>query len=80
MKRFEVTEEEFEEVVNELSRRIKDMVYINLKDRLRNKLKEIFKMKIKTDEPLKLTWTLRFVFGDIEQIIGRLRREKEAKK
>ena len=76
-----VTEEEFEEVVNELSRRIKDMIYVNLKDRLRNELKKIFKIKtIETDEPLKLTWTLRFVFGDIEQIIGRLRREKEAKK
>ena len=76
-----VTEEEFEEVANELSRRIKDMIYINLKDRLRNELKKIFKIKtIETDEPLKLTWTLRFVFGDIEQIIGRLRREKEAKK
>jgi len=76
-----VTEEEFEEVANELSRRIKDMIYVNLKDRLRNELKKIFKIKtIETDEPLKLTWTLRFVFGDIEQIIGRLRREKEAKK
>ena len=75
-----VTEEEFEEVASELSRRIKDMIYVNLKDRLRNELKEIFKIKtIETDEPLKFTWTLQFVFGDIEQIIGRLRREKEVK-
>jgi len=77
-KRLELTEQEFEELVNELSERIKDVIYMNLKGRLRNEVKKIFKAELETNSSIELTWALHLVFGDIEQIVGRLRR-KEAK-
>jgi hypothetical protein len=59
-----------------LSERIKDIIYMNLKGRLRNEVKKIFKAELETDSPIELTWTMHLVFGDIEQIVGRLRRKK----
>jgi hypothetical protein len=72
----ELTEQEFREVVKEITERIKDMIYMNLERRVEETLRALLKGHPKSDDPIEIKWKMSFVFGDIEQIVGRLRRER----
>ena len=70
----ELSEQEFNAVVKEMTERIKDIVYMNLEQRVREILQEILKKNPHTDDIISFTWEIRFVFNDVVQIVGRIRR------
>jgi len=71
-----LTEQEFKEVVKEIVERVKDIVYMNLENKTKQSLQDILKGKINPDESIRITWEVEFIFNDIVQIVGRLRRKK----
>lgn len=72
--KLDLTEEEIERVVSEITERIKDMAYMNLERKIRNQLAEVLRAEHKTSDYFDISWTLHMVFGDVQQIVGRLRR------
>lgn len=72
----ELTEEEFDEVVDELTKRVKDTIYMNLQNEIRNKVTNVLKRVLNSEDTFTWTWSIRMTFGDIKQIVGRLRRNR----
>lgn len=77
-KNFNVTEKETELIIDEMTKRMKDIVYVHAETKLRDLMKEFFEIMQhgRAVDTYKTTYEVTFVFGDIEQIIGRIRREK----
>ena len=73
----ELTEQEFGEVVREITQRIKDMIYMNLERRVRKTLRDLLKANLDINDSITFEWKIEFIFGDIVQIGGRIRRTKK---
>jgi hypothetical protein len=70
--KLELTEEEFKEVVKEISNRLKDVIYMDLENKVEQNLRDVLKEPY--PDLIEITWNLRMSFDDIKQIVGRLRR------
>ena len=72
-------EEEKDVVVNEIYERWKDIVYMNAKGRIRETFERSVSVpsRLTTDDDLYLSIRLHLVVGDIVQVLGRYRREKD---
>jgi len=72
-------EEEKDVVVNEIYERWKDIVYMNAKGRIRETFERSVSVPstLTTDDDLYLSIRLHLVVGDIVQVLGRYRREKD---
>ena len=76
-----LSEEEKEIVIEEITKRVKDMVYFNARkhtERLFNEIIATF-MNCETGELYNISYTVTICAGDLQQIVARVRREKEEK-
>ena len=73
----EITEDEFNILVEEISERIKDIIYMDVKPKVRRILWNLVISNPYTDDKVEVKWTISFVIEDLIQIIGRIRRNKE---
>jgi len=71
-----VTEAEMEKLIQELSERMKDVVYMEAENKIKEMLEELLpKLSTKiTDDDIRLTFNVDLISGDIIQILGRERR------
>lgn len=73
-----ISNEEKERVIEEIAERMKDMVYTNARKHSERILGEIGAfMDYETNEPIIVTYNVNFCAGDLQQIVARVRREKE---
>jgi len=72
--KLDLSEEEFDEVVREIAERVKDLIYMNLEERIRETLRDILKREFDENDSITFKWVLKILFNDIVQIVGRLRR------
>lgn len=86
MKKKKITNEEYNKIVKEWANRLKDLVYLNAEENIRERmskeyLENLLDAKVsKWDDNLEIVFTVGIVINDLKQMLGRLRREKEEKK
>lgn len=76
-----LSEEEKEIVIEEITKRVKDMVYFNARkhtERLFDENIATF-MNCETGELYTISYKVTICAGDLQQIVARVRREKEEK-
>lgn len=74
-----ITEEEKELIIDELHKRMVDMIYINGKEKVRKELEGQWEKLDLSDSRQSMTfyYNIEMVHGDIMQVLGRNRREKK---
>jgi hypothetical protein len=73
-----ITDEEFEALVTELSERHRGLVFMNGRSMVRKGL-DLIRYEILTrssDSTIDFTYTIHMVYGDLQEIVGRLRLKK----
>jgi len=82
MKELKLTQQEKEAVIDEIAERLKDVVYMRARDRaeeiLELLLEDEMKEYLKPTTPIEINYKIQFLWADILQIIGRLRRTSDA--
>ena len=73
-----MTEEERILVIKEIAERMKDLVYINAEMKAAEMLDNLPKdiLEYLSDDPIKITYTINFCVGNLQEIIGRERRKE----
>lgn len=61
-------------VINELAQRLKDIAFMQAKDRIEEAVKKIENTRVDGEDKVSIIWELTFVVNDIIQIIGRKKR------
>jgi len=77
--RLNLTKSEREAIIKELAERMKDIIYINAEKRAEETLNEILSMNLKPNDPITIDYNIQFIFNDILQILGRIRRKRSVK-
>ena len=83
MEKLKLTPEEKEAIITEITERLKDVVYMRARERAEEilglllKYNEESENSLKPTTPIEIDFKVQFLWGDILQIVGRLRREKE---
>lgn len=80
MVELQLTDEERKAIVAELAERMRDLVYMNAEKKAEEALDRILKQAPTPDTVISVTYEVRFVFGDVLQILGRLRRREEERR
>jgi len=70
----DITEDEYNAVVKEISERIRDIVFMNLEHKVYHKLKDVLEGNPFINDPISFECKVTFVVSDLIQIIGRIRR------
>ena len=72
-----VSDEEFEIIIIEISERLKDMVYAKARELTRKELKPLKKDILRgySGDKFKISFSIEFLAGDIQQIVARKRRD-----
>ncbi len=77
----ELSQDEYEFVIDEIAERIKDMIYMNIREKIKNKFDLHFKnLNFNGVDSLVIDYEFEFIFGDIQQIVGRIRRKNAEQK
>ena len=72
----QITADELATVADEMSERVKDIVFCNAKRRVKDMLRTLPKNRILTsDDSIYVTYRIEFTTGDIQQILARRRRK-----
>jgi len=74
MVKLKLTPEEKEAIITELAERMKDIIYMNAREKAEEALDQILKDDLHPNDTIDITYNIRFVFNDILQILGRIRR------
>ena len=69
-----ITPEEKRLLVKELAERMKDIIYMNAEQYAEELVDDILKKEPKPNDCLEVRYIFRFVYNDLRQIIGRIRR------
>jgi len=72
-----LTEDEKKALIKELAERMKDIVYMNAESRAQATINSLLEVELEPSDPIKINYKFNFVFNDILQILGRIRRKKE---
>jgi len=73
-----ITEEEYNQIIKELVKRLQDLVYINAERKIREKTpKSFFEDFDFKDDTLEINYNYQIVIGDLFQILGGIRRNKK---
>lgn len=77
----QLTNEEYEQIIQELVGRVKDLVYSDLEKHVKQRLpKELLNdiiNDLESEEPLNIQYNIAFLGNDIRQILARIRRKKD---
>ena len=65
---------ELDEVTNELTERIRDISFMNLNKRVREAITEALQSCSEDSESFVIVYEIEMTIGDIQQVIGRIRR------
>jgi len=77
----EITEEEYNQIIKELAKRLRDSIYINAERKIRERTpKSFFEDFDFKDDTLEINYSYQIIIGDLFQILGGIRREKDLKK
>jgi len=78
MNKIRVTTAEYNAIINEIAKRFKDLVYVNVNNRLRQAWtkSDVKALLNKTDDEIEVTFTLKFIGNDLLQILQRERRTR----
>jgi hypothetical protein len=76
--KFKITDREFEAVVQELTERVKDIVHANAERKVEEVVTKLrpFVLAAPSATELKIHYEIQMLFGDIQQVVARLRRRK----
>jgi len=77
MVKLKLTEEEKQAITTELAERMKDVIYMNAKEKAEETLNNILQSDLSPVDIIKVTYQIQILFNDILQMLGRIRREKE---
>jgi len=73
-----ITEEEYNQIIKELAKRLRDLVYINAERKIREETpKSFFEDFDFKDDTLEINYNYQIVIGDLFQILGGIRRNKK---
>jgi len=77
--KLKLTKKEKEFLIEELSEKMKDVVYMNSRRRAKELVDKLQEMNLEPESKLEITYKIVFVFNDILQIVARVRRCKDLK-
>ena len=77
MVKLKLTPEEKNAIITELAERMKDIVYMNAREKAEEALNDILEDIPSPNDIIEIDYNIRFVFNDILQILGRIRRKKQ---
>ena len=77
--KLQLTEEEKEALIEELAERMKDIVYMNARQRAEEAINQLLNMNVDPSESVWIYYKFQFSINEIMGIIGRLRRHKKTK-
>ena len=73
-----ITEEEYNQIIKELAKRLRDSIYINAEKKIREKTpKSFFEDFDFKDDTLEMNYDYQIMIGDLFQILGGIRRNKK---
>ena len=75
MVRLKLTPEEKEAIITELAERMKDIIYMNAREKAEEALNDILKADLHPNDTIEIDYKFQFIFNDILQILGRTRRK-----
>lgn len=72
-----ITEEEYNKIIEEMGRRVKDSVFINAERKIKKEMPKKCVEKYLDDlAQTEITYTYIILVGDLQQILGRTRRRR----
>jgi len=73
-----ITEEEYNQIIKELAKRLRDSIYINAERKIRERTPKCFfeNFDFKGDT-LEMNYDYQIMIGDLFQILGGIRRNKK---
>ncbi|RLG36789.1 MAG: hypothetical protein DRN91_07105 [Candidatus Alkanophagales archaeon] len=77
MVKLKLTAEERNVIITELAERMKDIVYMNAREKAEEALNDIVKEDLHPNDVIDISYNFRFIFNDVLQILGRVRRQNE---
>lgn len=80
MVKLKLTPEEKNAIITELAERMKDIIYMNAREKAEEALDQILEDSLSPNDIIDIDYNIRFVFNDILQILGRIRRTKMGEK
>ena len=80
MVKLKLTPEEKNAIITELAERMKDIIYMNAREKAEEALDQILEDSLSPNDIIDIDYNIRFVFNDILQILGRIRRTKTGEK
>jgi len=75
MKICDFSKKEQEVIKSELSERIKDLTFIGINKKVDDIFENISKINYRKNDSIEIDYNFGFIFNDILQIVGRIRRE-----
>lgn len=75
MVKLKLTPEEKEAIITELAERMKDIIYMNAREKAEEALNDILKTDLHPNDTIEIDYKFQFIFNDILQILGRTRRK-----
>jgi len=69
-----LSKEEKDAIAKEIVERIKDITFMNLYQEIRDMIEDT-RLVLNTDESIEYSWSVKTLYNDFLQIVGRMRRE-----
>jgi len=76
MVKLKLTPEERNAIITELAERMKDIIYMNAREKAEEALDDILKADPHPNDTVEINYKFQFIFNDILQMLGRIRRQK----